>query len=318
MKSYTPNIDILENRLRTRGRVLDILLRDRTTGRNIIWATDSYAGRGREFDSKRQIKPELVTGANGKLIQPRASKSKEEQRSRTKDKAEVFTPLKIVGEMNKAVDWASKNWPVGDDNWQDYVGELRLEITCGEAPFIAGRYNPTSDTGAIIKPHNRVGFLDRKLQIVAKFTTSKKEWLHWAEAALKSSYGYEWQGDNLLIARENILQTMDDFYRDKFGGERGLSTEQLEHFAEIISWNIWQMDGIKCVVPMSCKATVQKDVIDKNQMALFAPEKPKKVIIECPGCRTNDHTQHTGRYSKIMDWRKGKTIRFIDVVNGNS
>ena len=211
-------IDIRENTLRNRGRVLDILLIDRTRYKpsqpyNIIWATDSYLKHGKDYAPTKQIKREQITGANGKLIQPRAAKSKEEQKLRTKDKAEVFTPLKIVKEMNMAINWAGDNWPTSKDNWIDYISELRLEITCGEAPFIAGRYNPTANTGVVIEPHNRVGFLDYKLQEVGKYTSTKEDWLKYAEVALKSSYGYEWQGDNLLIARENILQTMDDMPR---------------------------------------------------------------------------------------------------------
>lgn len=322
-------IDISENTLRNRGRVLDILLIDRTRHKpsrpfNIIWATDSYMKRGKDYAPTKQIKREQITGVNGKLIQPRAAKSKEEQKFRTKDKAEVFTPLKIVKEMNMAIDWVSENWPVGQDNWVDYISERRLEITCGEAPFIAGRYNPTANTGVVITPKNRVGFLDRKLQVVGEFTDSKKEWLKYAELALKATYGYEWQGDNLLIARENILLTIDDFYKDfctnklKLKSKQSLTDEQLEHFAEIISWNIWQMDGLKYVIPLSCRQTIQRpDEVSKDQLSLLLlnAEKPKKVIIECEGCRTNNPIAHTGRYSKIMDWSKGKTIQFVKLLN---
>jgi hypothetical protein len=109
-------IDISENTLRNRGRVLDILLTDRTLYKpsrphNIIWATDSYQKYGKNYAPTKQIKREQVTGVNGKLIQPRAAKSIEEQKYRTKDKAEVFTPLKIVKKMNMAIDWASGHWP---------------------------------------------------------------------------------------------------------------------------------------------------------------------------------------------------------------
>lgn len=322
-------IDISENTLRNRGSVLDILLIDRTRHKpsrpfNIIWATDSYMKHGRDYAPTKQIKREQITGANGKLIQPRAAKSKEEQKYRTKDKAEVFTPLKIVKEMNIAIDWASKNWPVDQDNWVDYISERRLEITCGEAPFIAGRYNPTANTGVVIAPKNRVGFLDRKLQVVGEFASSKKEWLKYAELALKATYGYEWQGDNLLIARENILLTIDDFYKDfctnklELKSKQSLTDEQLEYFAEIISWNIWQMDGLKYVIPSSCRQTIQKpDEVSKDQLSLLllSAEKPKKVIIECEGCRTNNPLAHTGRYSKIMDWSKNETIQFVKLLN---
>lgn len=312
-------IDILENTLRDRGQILDILLRDNSTRlrkyRHIIWATDSYSKLGRGYKARDPILKEQITGDHGELIQPRVAKSKEEQKYRTKDKAEVFTPLSVVKEMNMAINWASKNWPVTKDNWQDYIRENRLEITCGEAPFIASRYNPTSNTRAVIKLHNRVGFLDYKLQAVGQFTKTKKDWLKYAEIALKACYGYEWQGDNLLIARENILQTMDDFYRDKFKKDK-LTDEQLEGFAEIISWNIWQMDGLKYVIPMSCKKTELKaEPVNPRQISLLPHEKPKKVYIECEGCRTGDNTKHTGAYAKIMDWEKGKPVRFVDIVN---
>lgn len=317
-------IDISENILRNRGRVLDILLSDKTSRRNIIWATDSYVERyGKAFEPKKQIRHDQITGTNGKLIQPRAAKSKEEQKYRTKDKAEVFTPLKIVREMNMAINWAGANWPTSEDSWVDYIKELRLEITCGEAPFIVSRYNPTANTGVIIEPHNRVGFLDNKLQEVGKYTASKKEWLQYAEIALKSSYGYEWQGDNLLIARENILQTMDDFYKDfcknklKLKTKQSLSDEQLEYFAEIIAWNIWQMDGLKYVRPLSCRqTTVAQSEIPKNQMSLLPAEKPVKQKVDCEGCRTNNPLTHTkSAYAKIKNWDKNKTVRFVDILN---
>lgn len=322
----TAAIDISENTLRNRGRVLDILLVDRTRHKpsrpfNIIWATDSYMKYGKDYAPTKQIKREQITAVNGKLIQPRAAKSKEEQKYRTKDKAEVFTPLKVVKEMNMSIDWASKNWPVGQDNWIDYISELRLEIACGEAPFIAGRYNPTANTGVVITPKNRVGFLDRKLQVVGEFVNSKKEWLKYAETALKATYGYEWQGDNLLIARENILLTVDDFYKDfcatklKLKSKQNLTDEQLEYFAEIISWNIWQMDGLKYVEPMSCKqSVVPSGHMPRDQLTFIPLEKPNKVLVECEGCRLDDPCKHTGRYAKIKDWNTGKTLRFVDIV----
>lgn len=316
-------IDISENTLRQRGNILDILLLDRTrstAGRsyNIIWSTDSYEKKYNiGYGVKKQIKREQITGINGKLIQPRAAKSKEEQKYRTKDKAEVFTPLKIVKEMNMAVDWASKNWPVGQDNWVDYISEKRLEITCGEAPFIAGRYNPTAHTGTVISPGRRVGFFDRKLQYVDKYSKNKTEWLQYAEIALKATYGYEWQGDNLLIARENVLLTLDDFYKDfctnklKLKSKHHLSDKQLEHFAEIISWNLFQMDGLKYVIPMSCKHINR---VIPGELTLFGTLPDKIEKDECEGCKLNIHTKHNGKYVKIMDWEESKTIKFVNLI----
>lgn len=322
-------IDINENALRNRGRVLDILLIDRTRHKpsrpfNIIWATDSYMKFGKDYAPTKQIKREQITGVNGKLIQPRAAKSKEEQKYRTKDKAEVFTPLKIVKEMNMAIDWASENWPVGQDNWVNYISERRLEITCGEAPFIAGRYNPTSNTGVVISPKNRVGFLDRKLQVVGEFTASKKEWLKYAEIALKATYGYEWQGDNLLIARENILLSLEDFYKDfctnklKLKTKQSFTDNQLEYFAEIVSWNIWQMDGLKYVIPMSCKQTIKLlSSVPRDQLSLIPPETPERKKEDCEGCRHGMPHLHTGYYAKIIDWSTGKPIKFVELLTPN-
>jgi hypothetical protein len=316
--SPVSKIDISENTLRNRGRVLDILLADRTRHKpsrpyNIIWATDSYLKYGKNYAPTKQIKREQVTGANGKLIQPRAAKSIEEQKYRTKDKAEVFTPLKIVKKMNMAIDWASKNWPVSEETWVDYISERRLEITCGEAPFIAGRYNPTANTGVVITPKNRVGFFDRKLQVVSEYSKTKKEWLHYAEIALKATYGYEWQGDNLLIARENVLLTLDDFYKDfcanklKLKSKQRLTDEQLEYFAEIISWNIWQMDGLKYVIPLS--GDPPAPAVDKSQLVLALS------VVEPDKKKSKAPATHIGKYAKIKDWDKNKTVKFVDIAN---
>lgn len=307
------DIDVLENVLRQKGDLLDILLLDRTTKRNIIWATDSYSRYGKDFASKKQMKPELVTGVYGKLIQPRAAKSKEEQRQRTKDKAEVFTPLRIVDEMNKSVDWAGNNFPASEENWQDYVRELRLEISCGEAPFIVSRYNPTSHTGKLIKLENRVGFLDRKLRTVSQYCHKPKEWVAWAKEAYKASYGYEWQGDNLLIARENLLYTMIDYYTAKFARRPPLGVKR--EFAEIISWNIFQMDGIKYVIPMSCKHETR---VIPGELTLFGETPDIVEKDECEGCKLNRATKHNGRYVSIMDWEIGKKQRFSDLASSQA
>ena len=113
MSPKSPAIDVSESSLRNRGQILDILLIDRslTTKRkvhNIIWATDSYIsyghGRSNPYSPTREIKRDLITGEHDTLIQPRAAKSRQEQTRRTKDKAEVFTPLRVVKAMNDDVE----------------------------------------------------------------------------------------------------------------------------------------------------------------------------------------------------------------------
>ena len=307
VKKY--NIDILENKLRRIGNLLDILLIDRTTKKNIIWATDSYESYGRklktdEFEYKKNIRPEFVTGKHGKIIQPRAAKSLEEQRRRTKDKAEVFTPLDVVKQINKAVDTSPNK-----KNWQKYVKELKLEITCGEAPFIVSRYDPMANTGKIRPLNKRVGFLDKKLKIVSRYCDEKKEWLLWAKEAFKASYGYEWQGDNVLLARENLLYTLIDYHEEKF--KKRPSVKIQEEFSEVISWNIFQMDGLKYVVPMSCH-DVRKVIPYK--LALFGKVVDLGEKNHCESCKFNRPLEHNGKYVKIMDWNKNKTIRFVDLL----
>lgn len=305
--SEVNGIDVLENYLRKKGRLLDILLLDRTTRRNIVWATDSYlVTYGKVYAPEKPILPDLVTGVRGKLIQPRAAKSLDEQRRRTRDRGEVFTPLRIVDQMNKLVE---RTGPGSiKTSWQDYIKELKLEISCGEAPFIVSRYNPTSHTGKLIKLDNRVGFLDKKLRLVSEFCSSQKEWLLWAKEAYKASYGYEWQGDNLLIARENLLYTLKDYYFAKFG--RNPSVEIQEEFAEIISWNIFQMDGLKYVVPMSCKHETK---VILGELTLFGSTPDRVEKNECEGCKFSRPTKHNGKYVKVMDWTTGKPLRFIDI-----
>lgn len=98
------------------------------------------------FAPHAHITSDLVTGKYGCLIQPRAVKSKEEQIYRTREKGEVFTPLAIVKQMNKACDTKR----VTKNNWQKYVALLKLEITCGEAPYIVSRYDPVSDSQKLL------------------------------------------------------------------------------------------------------------------------------------------------------------------------
>jgi hypothetical protein len=117
--------------------------------------------------------------------------------------------------------------------------------------------------------------------------------------AYQSSYGYEWQGDSLLIARENLLYTLIDYYKEKFGKKPSLKL--LREFAEIISWNIFQMDGLKYVVPISCKKEYRNTLFDQE-------------IIECEGCKHNLSAKHNGVYVKIMDWVTEKLIKFIELT----
>jgi type II restriction enzyme len=302
----TPIIDIREDYLLKKDYLLELLLQDKTTGNNILWATDSYEQNGKKYAPLASITSDLVTGKNSKLIQPRAVKSKEDQLLRTRDKAEVFTPLSIVKQMNEACDTKR----VTKNNWQEYVSLLKLEITCGEAPFIVSRYDPVSEKQELLPLKKRVGFLDKKLSYVSKYCNTKEEWIKWAKIAFQSSYGYEWQGDSLLIARENLLYTFNDYYQAHFKATPSIKLQK--EIAEIIAWNIFQMDGLKYVIPMSCKT---EKVTIKGAETLFGKEDDQVVEKPCAGCENKTAKNHNGTYVRIMNWKEDKVIRFVDIVN---
>ena len=314
--SGTP-IDVLEQDiLDVSPFLLDLLLQDKTTGRNIVWATDDYIANGSAYAAEKEILPALITGANTKIIQPRIAKDKEAQRNRTRKSAEVFTPSWICRLMNDLCDeeWFGRknvfNIPTDDDRdwtptpspvafeqgkgktppWTRYVDSKRLEITCGEAPYLVSRYDTT--TGEFLPIEKRIGVLDRKLRIVGENTESETEWFVWVRRAYESTYGYEFQGDNLLLARENLLFTFGDYYTAKF--QKPAPLILLKQIANIIAWNIWQMDGLKDSVPFCVEQSPQLD--------LFAD--------------TVSFSEQTA--CLIKDWRSKKILKFKELKGINT
>jgi hypothetical protein len=132
------------------------------------------------------------------------------------------------------------NFPEGK-TWKHYIRDTRLEMACGEAPYITSRYDTT--TGEFIPIENRIGLLDRKLRVINENVEDSGEWLEAAQTAYKNIYAFEWQGDSLLLAREAMLITFIENYSFKFGKEPLLKS--IQYIAYIISWNVWQMDGLK-------------------------------------------------------------------------
>ena len=292
------NIDILEDDIFNEyPSILKLLLKDKTTRKNILWATNEYIQNGDNFKPEKQIFPIDITGSFfGIVIQPRAVKPDDVKKRRIKDKGEVFTPTWICNEQNNKIDeewfnrknvfniskkdkWITKREKVEFSpmkNWKKYVDAKRLEITCGEAPYLVSRYDASS--GDIIPVSDRIGILDRKLRIVNENTETEQDWIKWATRAVQSTYGYEYQGDSLLIARENLLYSFMDYYEARFNKKPEYKV--LKNITNIITWNIWQMDGVKNIVPFS---------VDK--------ENPK------------------GIYCKIMDWRDNNSILFVEICD---
>ncbi len=255
--------------------VLKKLLKDNTTRKNIIFATDIYTGNARDEITEKYI---LSNGTEYE-IRPRVEKDDRIQSDRTRKKAEVFTPSWICNKMNNHCDsewfgrenvfniengesWEKVDGPItfsDGKSWKDYILSKRLEITCGEAPYIVSRYDAA--TGEIIPLENRIGILDRKLRVIDENVEDEKEWLKWVFNAYKSVYGYEFQGDNLLIARVNLLLTFEDYLEARW--QRKPSDKELNELVKIIVWNFWQMDGITGTVPFG------KPVEEFHQMSFF-------------------------------------------------
>ncbi len=327
------NVDINETKIFERyPEVLTILLKDHTTGNNIFWATDSYAHMGKGFQYGDAITIDHIIGKHGMVIRPRSLKSKDEQTERTKEMAEVFTPSWVCNIQNNLIDEAwfgrkdifnttdvtQRTWMANPDRvtfpdnrtWKSYIRATRMEITCGEAPYLVSRYDTT--TGHLIDLGQRIGMLDRKLRVVSENTERSGEWLKMAQEAYKNIYAYEWQGDNLLLAREALLVSFVEYYYAKF--KKMPLAKSLLYIAYIISWNVWQMDGLKGVVPNSCKDGVK--VITQD---LFGTTESMEY---CPGCRNGGLKQHNGAYCIIRDWglkdsktgENNRKIRFIDLI----
>ena len=316
-------IDIKENFLEEYyPKVFEILLKDHSSNKNIVWATSDYERHGKGYEKTSRIFSKLITGENGDIIKPRIKKTDNQQTTRSRDSGEVFTPSWICNKQNNLIDekWFGRKNVFNQENgekwetnknkikfpkgktWKDYVMDTRLEITCGEAPYIVSRYDAV--TGEAIKINNRIGLLDRKLRIVSENTDNQIDWLFWAKKSYENIYAYEFQGDNLLLARENILFTFIDYFVQKF--DKYPEIDFLYEIANIVSWNVFQMDGMKYVIPFSCKT--EKKIIT----TLFEKRVEK---IECVGCKKNYIDQHNGIYCKVKDWNTGKTMKFIDLIN---
>ena len=283
------------------------LLKDKSTKKNIIWATNSYEYIGDSFDDRAQIRESVFD--HGFALEPRTNKKSETQLERTRKKAEVYTPSWVVNFMNNYCDevWFGRKdvfniqdgetWePVREKiifpkgkSWQNYIDSPRLEITCGEGPYLVSRYD-VATSELIRHTINRIGILDRKLRIVNENTITKEDWITWAIRAVKASYGYEYQGDSLLIARINVMLTFVDYYERRW--DEDVDKKILDKLANIISWNLWQMDGITDTVPFGAPAD------EPDQLSfLEASEEEEREPVVC----------------RIFDWKANKSQTFVSM-----
>ena len=115
-------IDFSDPCLRT---FLPVLLQDHTTGKNIIWTTDTPpelgVGFADEITLEQLDKVQLV---------PRVQKRLADQKKRTSKKAEVFTPTWVCKKM---ADVAEKD--LKSEDWKEYINKACLEVTCERIDF---------------------------------------------------------------------------------------------------------------------------------------------------------------------------------------
>lgn len=298
---------------------LKILTSDKTSQSQIIFATNDYQELGCDFTDPITVD---FLKENPAAIIPRIFKSKEIQKERTSKKAEVFTPAWIVNKQNNLIDnswfgsgikngsvfnletegnivypkWLSRKTMIPLEEYnksaKEYITSTRLEITCGEAPYLVSRYD--ASTGQYIPVSERVGMLDRKLRIVNENFNTEESWLQAADFACQSCYGYEYQGDSLLLARLNILYTVADNFEYKFNkplGDKNILDIIL--ICNTISYNLFQMDGLTDCIPTNKGGFDLKWLGGKDKKEKLKNRHKKKVWIESNGLIP----------VKIMDWQ---------------
>lgn len=313
--------------------VLDTLLKDKSTGKNIIWATDPpeelQTVMYEPVTDRSQITTQQLGLTHYEVVLPRMMKQTDTQQQRTRKKGEVFSPAWVCNKMNNALDadWfrglgaeetagqftveTPVQFPVCKGRtpaWVQYVQSRRLEVTCGEAPFLASRYDAA--TGEMIPVARRIGILDRKLRVVSENAATEDEWRKYATHAVQSTYGYEYQGDNLLLARVNLLLTYAEHLQAHW--QRKPTKKELQPIANIIAWNVWQMDGLHLSVP---GGKPQPEAEQLNLFSMFgaAEEQPPTISCKVKNWRKGGH----GTTQNFETIQEGSTSMKFDYVIGN-
>lgn len=229
-------------------KLLPLLLLDHSRRSNIL------------LDDNTEITVQLILKSPETFTRPRYLYPSDNKKIRCKKNAEVFTPSWMCNIQNNLIDsqWfgrknvfnkeSQKKWISNKDkiafpkgkSWQDYIALKRLEICCGEAPYLASRYD--SVTGQPISISERIGLLDRKMRVINENANSKSEWEKSALIAYKSIYGYEKNGKNLLLARLNLFYSFIEYYSEHFN--KTPRETILSKILDVISWNLWQMEGL--------------------------------------------------------------------------
>lgn len=324
-------------------RILETLLKDRSNDSNIIWAGNEYEDLGAGYMRDDWITIDKITGFFSGVIKPRIAKEHDRRFHRTKIHAEVFTPSWLCNQMNNDIDtvwfgtrsafnvekkqtWATTTNPIPfpkkkGHGWHAYVESPRMEIACGEGPFVCSRYDTVS--GDQLPVSERIGFLDRKLRVVTEKTKTRNEWVKWALKALKASYGFEYQGDNLLIARINVFETFCEHLQERWNAAP--TTEEMNQAACVVSWNFWQMNGFTCAAPGGKKDRVIHSKLFNYQELRHDLIQPQ-LFSFVENTLFDEEKEKIDRYESqkkvplciIYDWQNNKPIEFASLKGGPS
>lgn len=167
---------------------------------------------------------------------------------------------------------AKVEFPEGK-TWKDYITLKKLEVACGEAPYVASRYD--NGTGKWIEPKDRIGFLDRKLRVVSENCSDEESWKKNAVISLMNSYALDYQGDNVLLARENLLSDVKEWYSYIWNSEP--DDKFSLQCAVVISWNVFQCDFIKGTFPNFSKNSEKK--LKKSKDVLYYEKDEQRCLL---------------------------------------
>ena len=146
--------------------------------------------------------------------------------------------------------------------------------------------------------------------MVSENAATEDEWRKYATNAVQSTYGYEYQGDNLLLARVNLLLTYAEHLQARW--QRKPTKEELQPIATIITWNLWQMDGLHLSVPGG-KPQPETEQLDLFSMFGAAEPQPPTVSCKVKNWRKGSH----GTAQNFETIQEGSTSMKFDYVIGN-
>lgn len=250
--------------------IIDILLKERSFKRNL-----NFVETIEEFSGDDEITCDIVL-QDPPIILPQYMYAYDRKRNSAKKRGAVFTPQFAANNMCEVLCRAILNvpdeenicaqiYPINETDTREWITDTLppedclnliyktcLDSCCGEGIFLTQRYHQNS--GKPIEIPFRKGLLDRKLHVI-KRALEKEEDLHelrffsLAKIAFKTTYGFDLLGKSVYLTRKNLLETFVDFYQWIFAKDP--ENAMVEDIATILSYNIFQMNGLSHKVPLT-------------------------------------------------------------------